>query len=74
MVVIDESFLLRRTNLPKELMAFPDYRDFGGEDRSCVKHETVLSYLKNYTDHFNLRQYMKVIFENFDISFRISLQ
>ena len=73
MGVTDESFLLRRTNLPKELMAFPDYRDFGGEDRSCVTHETVLSYLKNYTDHFNLRQYIKVIYEKLDITLLLSL-
>ena len=73
MGVIDESFSLRRTNLPKELMAFPDYRDFGGEDRSCVTHETVLSYLKNYTDHFNLRQYIKVICEKLDITLLLSL-
>ncbi|CAB0036573.1 unnamed protein product [Trichogramma brassicae] len=49
-----------RTNLPKELMAFPDYRDFLGEERSCVKHETVLAYLQNFTDHFNLHQYIQL--------------
>ncbi|XP_016843082.1 flavin-containing monooxygenase FMO GS-OX-like 2 [Nasonia vitripennis] len=49
-----------RTNLPKELMAFPDYRHFHGDERSCVTHETVLAYLNNYTDHFNLRQYIKL--------------
>lgn len=49
-----------RTNVPKELMAFPDYRDFHGENRSCVNHKTVLEYLQNYTDHFNLRRYIQV--------------
>lgn len=44
-------------------MAFPDYREFNDVDeRSAVTHETVLSYLKNYTDHFDLRKYVQVIF------------
>ena len=73
MGVIEEFFPLRRTHVPKELMAFPDYRNFGGEDRSCVTHGTVLSYLKNYTEHFNLRQYIKVIYEQFDITLLFSL-
>ncbi|XP_058808127.1 uncharacterized protein LOC131674925 [Phymastichus coffea] len=47
-----------RTNLPKEIMATPDYREFNG-DRSCVTHETVLQYLRNYTDHFQLRRYIQ---------------
>ncbi|XP_058793279.1 senecionine N-oxygenase-like [Phymastichus coffea] len=48
-----------RTNGPKILMTFPDYREFHGENRSYIKHETVLEYLTNFTDHFNLRQYIK---------------
>ncbi|XP_058793277.1 senecionine N-oxygenase-like [Phymastichus coffea] len=48
-----------RANGPKVLMSFPDYQEFHGENRSYVKHETVLEYLKNYTAHFNLRQYIK---------------
>ncbi|XP_058793278.1 uncharacterized protein LOC131665418 [Phymastichus coffea] len=52
--------LLRcRTNSPKVLMTFPDYKEFHGENRSYVKHETVLEYLTNFTEHFNLRQYIK---------------
>ncbi|XP_058804765.1 uncharacterized protein LOC131671947 [Phymastichus coffea] len=47
-----------RTNIPKQVMACPDYRNFNGEDSSYVNHTTLLSYLRNYTDHFNLRQYI----------------
>ncbi|XP_058795399.1 uncharacterized protein LOC131666600 [Phymastichus coffea] len=48
-----------RTNAPRVLMAFPDYQTFGGENRSCVKHETVLNYLHNYTEHFNFRSHIR---------------
>ena len=42
-------------------MAFPDYRKMTDpEDRSCVTHESVADYLNNYTDHFNLRQFIQV--------------
>lgn len=51
-----------RTNLPKEIMTYPDYQEFiGEEDRSYVNHESVLEYLRNYTEYFDLRQYIKVI-------------
>ncbi|XP_014236199.1 flavin-containing monooxygenase FMO GS-OX-like 4 isoform X1 [Trichogramma pretiosum] len=48
-----------RTNLPKDLMSYPDYRQFSGENRSCVSHKTIVQYLRNYTDYFDLRGYMK---------------
>ncbi|XP_058809726.1 uncharacterized protein LOC131674927 [Phymastichus coffea] len=48
-----------RTNIPKELMAWPDYRNFTGDDRSSVPHHMVLEYLRNYTAHFNLRQFIE---------------
>lgn len=51
-----------RTNSPKEVMTCPEYQHFEGEKRSCVKHEYVVDYQKNYTDHFNLRQFIKVSF------------
>ncbi|XP_058808102.1 flavin-containing monooxygenase 5-like isoform X2 [Phymastichus coffea] len=48
-----------RTNVPKELMAWPDYRNFSGDERSSVPHYLVLQYLRNYTAHFNLRRYIR---------------
>ena len=50
-----------RTNSPKEIMHFPDFPHFiDPEDRSCVSHETVLRYLRNYAEHFKLQQFIKV--------------
>ncbi|KAL4235219.1 hypothetical protein ACF0H5_006857 [Mactra antiquata] len=48
-----------RTNLPKEVMAFPDY-PFPSNLPSFVSHEVVLKYLENYCEHFNLQQYIKL--------------
>ncbi|XP_058807854.1 uncharacterized protein LOC131673684 [Phymastichus coffea] len=62
--IISSLYRELRVNLPKELMAYPDYQDFiGQEDRSYVSHEMVLEYLRNYTEHFNLRENIK--FETF---------
>ncbi|XP_058808107.1 uncharacterized protein LOC131673816 [Phymastichus coffea] len=47
-----------RVNLPKDLMALPDYQRFAA-NRSCVAHEKVHEYLRNFTDHFNLRQFIR---------------
>ncbi|KAJ8664225.1 hypothetical protein QAD02_005887 [Eretmocerus hayati] len=43
-----------RTNLPKEVMNFPDYRKIKGNDESCVSHQAILDYLKDYAEHFYL--------------------
>ena len=43
------------TNLPKELMAFPDL-DFEEESKSFVHHTSVRKYLRQYADKFNLQQ------------------
>ncbi|XP_051175246.1 uncharacterized protein LOC127290596 isoform X2 [Leptopilina boulardi] len=48
-----------RTNLPCEIMNFPDYRKMKGDKSSTVTHEQILSYLKNYSEHFQLCQYIQ---------------
>ncbi|XP_076056876.1 uncharacterized protein LOC143034552 isoform X2 [Oratosquilla oratoria] len=47
-----------RTNLPKEIMAFPDF-PFKDEESSFVKHTSVLQYLQDYANHFNIYPYIK---------------
>jgi len=46
-----------RTNLPKEVMAFPDF-PFPSEWKSFMTHQQVLKYLEDYTSHFNLYKYI----------------
>lgn len=41
-------------------MNFPDYRKMKGNKSSTVTHEQILSYLKNYSEHFQLCQYIQV--------------
>ena len=41
------------TNLPKELMAFPDL-DFEEETKSYVHHSSVSKYLRQYAEKFSL--------------------
>ncbi|XP_058791667.1 flavin-containing monooxygenase 5-like [Phymastichus coffea] len=48
-----------RVNVPKELLAFPDYPSFGGENVSFVKHSDMLQYLRNYTEYYELRPYIQ---------------
>lgn len=61
-IEIHSLFASCRLNFPKELEAGPDYPVFGGDDSdgSFVDHTQMLQYLRNYTEHFNLRQYIKV--------------
>ncbi|XP_064610332.1 uncharacterized protein LOC135474701 isoform X2 [Liolophura sinensis] len=47
-----------RTNIPKEVMAFPDF-PFREELPSFIKHSEVLEYLQEYGKHYNLEQYIK---------------
>ncbi|XP_058793276.1 trimethylamine monooxygenase-like [Phymastichus coffea] len=51
--------IVARTNGPKDLMVFSDYVEFHGENRSYVTHMDMLRYIQNYTDRFNLRQYIQ---------------
>ncbi|XP_015511102.1 flavin-containing monooxygenase FMO GS-OX-like 4 [Neodiprion lecontei] len=47
-----------RTNLPSVIMNFPDWRKMGNGEKSCISHSEVLSYLEDYTNHFDLRKYI----------------
>ncbi|KAK4295256.1 hypothetical protein Pmani_032170 [Petrolisthes manimaculis] len=48
-----------KTNLPKEVMGFPDFPFSSDKEESFIHHSDVLKYLKSYTDNFNLNQYIK---------------
>lgn len=41
-------------------MNFPDYQRMNQSKPSCGTHQQILDYLKDYTDHFELRQYIQV--------------
>jgi len=47
-----------RTNLPKEVMAFPDF-PFKAGGESFLHHTEVLQYLKDYTKHYGLEADIK---------------
>ena len=46
-----------KTNLPKEIMAFPDF-PFPEEIESYLHHTQVYDYLKNYAAHFKLENFI----------------
>ena len=48
-----------RTNLPKEVMAFPDF-PFDEKLPSFMRHTDVLDYLEKYAAHFNVLKFVKV--------------
>lgn len=48
-----------RTNLPKEVMAFPDFA-FPSTLPSFIGHEDVKRYLEAYAERFGLLKHMKV--------------
>ena len=48
-----------RTNLPKEVMAFPGY-PFPENLPSFIRHEDVLKYLEDYSQHYDLQKLIKV--------------
>lgn len=47
-----------RTNLPKELMQFPDF-PFPPNEKSYLPARDVIDYLNNYANTFGLRKYIK---------------
>jgi cation diffusion facilitator CzcD-associated flavoprotein CzcO len=47
-----------KTNLPKEVMAFPDF-PFESSDESFVHHSKVLDYLEAYAQHFQLKKFIR---------------
>ncbi|CAB3387241.1 Hypothetical predicted protein [Cloeon dipterum] len=47
-----------RTNLPKEVMRYPDF-PFPDYEKSNITSEQVLMYLRDYADHFRLREHIE---------------
>lgn len=47
-----------RTNLPKEVMAFPGF-PFKTSLPSFIRHEDVLNYLQEYSSHYDLQKFIK---------------
>ncbi|XP_048745451.1 uncharacterized protein LOC125658271 [Ostrea edulis] len=48
-----------RTNLPKEVMAFPNF-PFKSSLPSYIMHQDVLEYLQSYAAHYNLYRFIKL--------------
>ncbi|XP_013410775.1 flavin-containing monooxygenase FMO GS-OX4-like [Lingula anatina] len=51
-----------RTNLPKEVMAFPDF-PFEKDGPSFITHQAVRKYLEDYAEHFKLKPLIKFFTE-----------
>ncbi|KZC12907.1 PREDICTED: senecionine N-oxygenase-like [Dufourea novaeangliae] len=49
-----------RTNLPKEVMGYPDY-PVPDSPESYLTRTQMLNFLKSYCDHFNLRQHIRFL-------------
>lgn len=49
-----------RTNLPKELMAYPDMTYPSHIHQSFIHRSDVLSYLQEYAKHFDLERFIQV--------------
>lgn len=49
-----------RTNLPKEIMGFPDF-PFEASPTSFIHHTDVKSYLEKYTEHFEIQRHIKFL-------------
>lgn len=49
-----------RTNLPKELMDFPDLPYKGLNDVSFLKSWQVLEYIEQFTEYFGLNKHIRV--------------
>ncbi|XP_025991005.2 flavin-containing monooxygenase FMO GS-OX-like 2 isoform X2 [Solenopsis invicta] len=47
-----------RTNLPAKIMNFSDYIVMEGREPSCVSHQEVLKYLKDYAQHFDVHRHI----------------
>jgi hypothetical protein len=48
-----------RTNIPKEIMPFPDF-PFHETEASFVHHTDVLKYLKKYAQYYDLYKHIRV--------------
>ncbi|EDV36272.1 uncharacterized protein Dana_GF12882, isoform B [Drosophila ananassae] len=47
-----------RTNLPKEVMGFPDF-EIAQNERSYVRSDEILDFLNQYADNFELKKHIK---------------
>jgi len=56
--VISSIYKNLKTNLPKEVMCFPDFR-YPEAGPSYMHHTTVLKYIEDYAEHFNLKQFIE---------------
>jgi len=54
-------FVLFRTNLPKELMDYPDFPYEGLDDVSFLKSWQVQEYIERFAEHFALEKHIRVI-------------
>lgn len=52
--------MIFRTNLPKELMDFPNFPYNGLDNISFLKPWQVLEYIKQFSTHFGLKKYIRV--------------
>lgn len=61
--IMENKFLkfVPRTNLPKEVMGFPDF-PIPEQPRSYLPAVDILHFLDSYADHFRLKQHIKVLF------------
>ena len=48
-----------KTNLPKEVMAFPDF-PFPNEIESYLHHTQVFDYLNDYSAHYGLEKFINI--------------
>ncbi|KAG7200502.1 hypothetical protein KM043_001066 [Ampulex compressa] len=48
-----------RTNLPVRIMNFPDYATMNQQQPSCASHVEILTYLRAYAEHFDLKKYIQ---------------
>lgn len=53
-------YKLFRSNLPKEIMELSGFPHKGVGDACYFPAAYIQKYLNDFTDHFNLRQYIKV--------------
>jgi len=60
LLIISMFWFSFRTNLPKEIMAFPGFPFPTNVKESFVNHRVVLSYLESFAEHFNLKPFIKV--------------
>ena len=59
---VEHYFIICRTNLPKEVMGFPDFpfQPSSYNGKSFIFHEEVLDYLRRYAAEFDLERLISV--------------